>query len=645
MLMKRLLRLVLLGALLNLGQLAPAQENNRPRQLTQPETPVDQTSQPRLALVIGNSNYQNATKLNNPSNDAHDLALVLRNLGFEVTEKEDQTSDQIKTLIKEFGARLTEKKGVGLFYFAGHGVQIAGKNYLIPIEAKNLRESSIEFEAVDVGRVLTQMEDADNGLNIVILDACRSNPFIQSWRSIEAGLAEINAPTGTLIAYATKPGKVADDGDARNGLYTSELIRWMKEPGLNIEEMFKRVRKSVAERSGGQQIPAEYTMLTGDFSFASPVRSPTNVLTKVEERDQRSNLPTNPNGENATQGDMERWESIKNSTNSSAYESYLRDYPRGLFTGVALDRLTQLKLNAELKRRALYARVRSLEKSGSVFVSHNLLSKEIIMSSRLEEEFLTPLIQSLKDASLAVTSAVPDSAPQVYGAIAEIKKGRKTSARSSPYVVALDLSIYIEDMPRSTGMQISVANISLWIIDLDFGEIVTIENVEGKGFGFTNDQARKNALKEASQHLPIDLVRKVAEISGKPQTRTTVLRADSRVEEIANGTNSDFGQTVNEIRGRGKVEVTVALPSLPMFGNDSAALYIGGRGWDGSSSLKVVVNGRDVTGYIDEQSKGSVNLKGTIANLNLLDGQNEVVVVIGGARSSPYVFRKSITGP
>jgi hypothetical protein len=245
------------------------QQNGQTRQLSHPgEVEARQNKQRRLALVIGNSNYRNAPRLNNPVNDAHDIASALRGLGFEVIVGEDQTAEKMKRLILSFGERLRQGGGVGLFYYAGHGVQIGGRNYLIPVEASSLREQTIEFDAVDVGRVLAEMDAAGNGFNIVILDACRSNPFAQNRRSGETGLAQIIAPEGTLIAYATSPGKVADDGEGRNGVYTAELLKQMRVPEQKVEAMFKAVRVGVIVLTGRRQVPWESSSLVGDFYFA-----------------------------------------------------------------------------------------------------------------------------------------------------------------------------------------------------------------------------------------------------------------------------------------------------------------------------------------------------------------------------------------
>lgn len=261
------MRLLLICAGLLWPVVGQAQDQQRGLGLNQSPAQTKGGAQARTALVIGNSDYQNAPRLENPINDAADMTALLRELGFEVIGGTNLGGDQMKRLIREFGEKLTQKKGVGLFFYAGHGIQSQGRNYLMPVEANLLREQTLEFDAVDVNRVLAEMDAASNGFNVVILDACRNNPFARSWRSGSDGLAQMNAATGTFIAYATAPGRVAGDGRGRNGTYTGELLKQMKTPGLTIEETFKRVREGVMTVSKNQQVPWESSSLVGSFYF------------------------------------------------------------------------------------------------------------------------------------------------------------------------------------------------------------------------------------------------------------------------------------------------------------------------------------------------------------------------------------------
>ena len=222
----------------------------------------------RTALVIGNSNYE-ISPLKNPVNDASDIALALQKSGFTVIMKKNADLQTMEEAIEEFGNRL-KPGGVGLFYYAGHGLQVNGTNYLIPVGAKINKESDVRYKAVDVGRVLDEMGNANNGLNMVILDACRDNPFARGFRSATRGLAIINtSPTGTFIAYSTSPGQVAQDGDGRNSPFTAALLDSIKIPALPVEQVFKRVRQKLDASSGGRQVPWELSSIKGDFYFTA----------------------------------------------------------------------------------------------------------------------------------------------------------------------------------------------------------------------------------------------------------------------------------------------------------------------------------------------------------------------------------------
>lgn len=231
------------------------------------DLPTPPESEQRLALIIGNSNYK-VSPLINPTNDARAMAIALQKLGFTVIKKENAGREEMMTSVREFGNRLRDKGGVGLFYYAGHGIQSKGVNYLIPTDANIAGEDELSTRAYDSAEVLEKMDTAKNRINMVILDACRDNPFAKSFRSGSRGLASVaTAPSGTLIAYATSPGSVASDGSGSNGLYTEQLLNAIAEPGLKLEDVFKRVRVNVMERSDKKQTPWETSSVTGDFYF------------------------------------------------------------------------------------------------------------------------------------------------------------------------------------------------------------------------------------------------------------------------------------------------------------------------------------------------------------------------------------------
>ncbi|MCX6328987.1 MAG: caspase family protein [Bacteroidia bacterium] len=232
---------------------------------------IDETyKEKRLALVIGNSEYVNSNPLPNPVNDAKAIAQALRDVDFTVLSFYNADQKTMKKAMDDFGEMLKDYN-VGLFYYAGHGLQVKGNNYLIPVEAVLKVEQDVDYDCIDAGRLLGKMEAAGTSTNIIILDACRDNPFERSWggRSTAEGngLAFMNAPSGSIVAYATSPGKTASDGAGKNGLYTEAILEFIKMPGLSIEDFFKNVRATVEKKSNKTQVPWESTSLKGNFYF------------------------------------------------------------------------------------------------------------------------------------------------------------------------------------------------------------------------------------------------------------------------------------------------------------------------------------------------------------------------------------------
>lgn len=222
----------------------------------------------RIALVIGNGAYREVP-LKNPPHDAQAMAKALQECGFQVQVLVDASLPQMESALRTFGQRL-KTGGVGLFFYAGHGMQVRGTNFLIPVGADIGDEDEVRFKALDANAVLAKMESAGNGLNLLVLDACRNNPFGRAWRRGGAeGLAQMDAPTGTYIAFATAPGRTASDGTGANGLYTQHLLEALQHPGLKVEEVFKRVRVGVRQTSKDQQVPWDSSSLTGEFYFRS----------------------------------------------------------------------------------------------------------------------------------------------------------------------------------------------------------------------------------------------------------------------------------------------------------------------------------------------------------------------------------------
>jgi uncharacterized caspase-like protein len=229
----------------------------------------------RVALVVGNSAYVHANPLPNPVNDASDMAKALTEVGFEVILGLDLKKPAFDAKVRDF-ARALEKADVAVFFYAGHGLQAAGRNYLVPVDASLQVERDLDFEAVSVDFVLKQMElEREGKTNVVFLDACRDNPLARNLArsmgtrsaAIGQGLAQVQTGVGTFIAYSTQPGNVALDGQGRNSPFTAALAKGVREPGRNLTSVMIDVRKDVLAVTGGKQVPWDHSALTGDFYF------------------------------------------------------------------------------------------------------------------------------------------------------------------------------------------------------------------------------------------------------------------------------------------------------------------------------------------------------------------------------------------
>ncbi len=220
----------------------------------------------RYALVIGNAAYD-VGALRNPTNDAQAMAAELKQLGFDVSVYVNQKQAEMVRVIREFGDKIATNKGVGLFFFAGHGFQLGGENYIIPVDAHISGFDDIETQTININRITGEMDYAKNDMNIIILDACRNNPFEGSSSLSGKGLASLTAPSGTIIAFATAPGSTASDGYGKNGLYTQELLKAISKPGYVLEDVFKEVRRNVYKISNKKQTPWENSSLFDNFYF------------------------------------------------------------------------------------------------------------------------------------------------------------------------------------------------------------------------------------------------------------------------------------------------------------------------------------------------------------------------------------------
>lgn len=280
----------------------------------------------KQALVIGNGAYD-GMELPNPPNDAKAVAGLLGDAGFAINVKINATRADMLAAMDRFASTIRQSgTKTAVFYYAGHGVQLDWRNYLVPVNAIVDKRSDIQTRCADLNALLSQLSEIKDKTFVVILDACRDDPFGKKYKPEARGLSQFDAPVGSLLGYATAPGKVASDGGGKNGLYTENLVRELSARTVRLEDALKRVRLNVRVASGGEQIPWETTSLESDvFLFGGSG----NKLSDAEI-------------ERAVEQEMEDWTRIKASKNVDDWVAYLRKYPNGRFAEVAQHRLDRL---------------------------------------------------------------------------------------------------------------------------------------------------------------------------------------------------------------------------------------------------------------------------------------------------------------
>ena len=296
----------------------------------------------RVALVIGNSAYKFAPKLNNSVTDASDIAAALERLGFDVVLGLDLDYAGMREHVLRFSGQLAGAEA-GLFYYAGHGLQVAGRNYLAPIDAQLTSEADLDFRTIDLDLVLRNMT-RESRTNIMFLDACRDNPLAVNLArrlgarsgAVSRGLAQVAGGIGTLIAFATEPGNVALDGEGRNSPFTAALLDAIERPGIHVGDVMIAVRNQVLKQTSGKQVPWEHSSLTERFYF---VRGSAPPPASADEA-------AKPREINPLDLELAFWNSIKNSKNVRLFETYLARYPNGTFADLAKITLEELRTAA-----------------------------------------------------------------------------------------------------------------------------------------------------------------------------------------------------------------------------------------------------------------------------------------------------------
>ena len=286
-----------------------------------------------MALVIGNSAYRNTPALPNPRNDAAAIADALSELGFAVQSGFDLDRAATEQALRAFGGALGDAD-VALFYYAGHGLQVDTRNFLVPVDARLAGENDLPFEAVDLTLVLSLMERRPR-INLVFLDACRDNPLAQNLArsmgaarstAVSRGLAIAESGIGTLLVYATQPGNIALDGSGAHSPFTQGLLDYIATPEIEVRQMVTRVRNEVLQATGGKQVPWDHSSLTGDFFFV-----PRGLAVAAQ--------PAAP----AADRELAFWASVKDSRDPADFQAYLDQYPGGTFAALARNRLATLQ--------------------------------------------------------------------------------------------------------------------------------------------------------------------------------------------------------------------------------------------------------------------------------------------------------------
>jgi hypothetical protein len=354
----------------------------------------------RIALVIGNAAYSGSlSPLENPVNDAELIADALKSVGFDVISLHDASQKEMKRAIAEFGAAIASggKDVTGLFYYAGHGLQAGGTNYLVPVNAEIAREGDVDLESVTAESILRQMELAGATTSIVILDACRNNPLARGFRSASRGLARMDAPNGSFLAYSTAPGDVAADGEGRNSPFARALASEMKKPDQAIEITFRNVRIQVMNETSQQQVPWDSSSMVMPFYFVAPVKS--TLIDRI---------------------DSSFWRSTRDSPHPDDFVAYLTQFPNGKFVDLAKVRYERLTGQSPAARTA------ASQESTSVPTEERRELDLLVWESFQDTRNADDLIAYLK--------AFPD------GAFAKLAKSRLRSIIGNPEPIGSEFS-------------------------------------------------------------------------------------------------------------------------------------------------------------------------------------------------------------
>ncbi len=453
-----------------------------------------QQKEQRVALVIGNGAYK-ASPLRNPVNDARDMAAKLRSLGFTVVERSNLGMKQIGSTLREFRSKLTPGS-VALVFYAGHGLQIKGENFLPAVDAEIGGEEDVPNQSMSMRQIMNVLSDAKTRLNLVFMDACRDNPYARSFRTSSGGLAKEEAPSGTLISFATRPGSVASDGNGRNGLYTGALLEQMNNTSLPIEQVLKAVVTSVKGGSNGRQEPWMEGSIEGDFCFGDCFEK---LAPPVAMSDDRA-----------------LWESVKDSRDMNELKVYLNKFPNGLFSELANTRMKSLSLGDA--NTVVINKPTNIQNS----VLHSTATQENILNNPLKLRYIF-----VSEDTVRKTLNLGDSSDDKK----KITKSIKDFCEKFVIQICLTEAVYTKSIFNLSSLvadSILGKNISI----LDFSKVPNIEDLK---IGYVNtDKVLKEALiaKKAQNRLASEFSARekyLIDIGNKLKAAASKLEADTKI--------------------------------------------------------------------------------------------------------------------
>jgi uncharacterized caspase-like protein len=369
----------------------------------------------RVALVVGNSAYTQALQLKNPVNDADAMDALLKKAGFRVIRQANASQESLRSSIKEFGTALRSPKvKFGIFYYAGHGVQLDWRNYLIPVDAKIESPSDIQKQAVDVSELFQYMQKTNNKSFLVVLDACRDDPFAGGYRPPSKGLSQFNAPVGSLIAFSTAPGDVALDGEGLNGLYTSHLLREFSVQNARLEDAFKRVRLNVRLESGGKQIPWESTSLEEDL-YLFP-----NAKSKLSDSEREALFDK----------EVKDWGRVKVTNDLKVLVDFIREFPSGVTSELAQAKLNRILIAQAQERVKAEAQRQALEeqKANELAKLKAQQEKELLAQAEALQDELQAQLRKAQELADAAKAAEKETAKEQALLAAQALEAQKQEA-------------------------------------------------------------------------------------------------------------------------------------------------------------------------------------------------------------------------